>query len=171
MPTVVDTITKYSSKDVQGKYGPSKLTTFYTQSGLELTTFKAEIASQANMLMNQPVKIEYEQVQKGEYTNYYLQSVEPASAANMLMNQQSVEPDDGIAPLAENNVTPITSAPSHPSNIDQTDFVPSSKDHQIARAVALKAAVDTLPVLEDKSFTSDPAKILALAEFYYEWLL
>jgi hypothetical protein len=139
LATAVDTITSYAKKDVQGKFGPSTLTIFQTQSGREYSTFKGEIASQANLLIGVPNSvIEYDEVRKGEYTNYYLTGAKAGDGQTA-----------NAAPAA-------------------ATVAPSSKDEAIARAVALKAAVDTLPSLGEP--TKDPASVIALADFYLTWL-
>ncbi len=149
MATAVDTITSYAKKDVQGRNGKFTMTMFQTQSGREYATSKGEIASQAVLLMNQPVEIEHEVVQKGDYTNYYLQGVKTVNGA-----------------------APVPQTDPGPSVAPQSD-----REDAIARAVALKAAVDTLPsladIIKDDAYAGkvrDPAEVLALAEFYLTWL-
>ncbi len=145
MATAVDTITSYSKKDVTTRYGQKTVTAFHTVAGKEYSTFKGEIASQAVLLMNQPVEIEYETQQKGEYTNNYLLGVKTVGGA-----------------------TPVPQADPGPTPEPVTSPYQAHKDEAIARAVALKAAVDTLPSLGEP--TKDPASVIALAEFYLTWL-
>ncbi len=150
MATAVDTITSYAKKDVQGKFGPSTLTIFQTQSGREYSTFKGEIASQANLLIGVPNSvIEYDEVKKGEYTNYYLTGAKAG---------------DGQTANA------VATGPSKIQDVSQhsSGAAPTGRNEAIARAVALKAAVDTLPSLGEP--TKDPASVIALADFYLTWL-
>ncbi len=144
MATAVDTITSYAKKDIQTKSGkPGTLTIFQTASGREYSTFKGEIASQANLLIGVPNSvIEYDEVKKGEYTNYYLTGAKA-----------------GAGQTANDPAYVATLAPATPG---------LAKDEAIARAVALKAAVDTLPSLGEP--TKDPASVIALADFYLGWL-
>ncbi len=144
MASTIDTITSYAKKDVQGKFGPSTLTTFQTASGREYATFKGEIASQANLLIGVPNSvIEYDEVKKGDYTNYYLTGAKAGDGQTA-------------------NTTPATPIPANAT------FPVGDREAAIARAVALKAAVDTLPSLGEP--TKDPASVIALADFYLTWL-
>ncbi len=144
MATATDTITSYSKKDVQGRNGKFTMTMFQTQSGREYATSKGEIASQAVLLMNQPVEIEHEVVQKGDYTNYYLQGIKTAN---------------GAAPVPQADPGPI------PAN---ATFPQGDRDAAIAKAVALKAATETIKSLGEP--VKDPAQVVALSEFYLTWL-
>src|SRR4051812_48070385 len=56
--------------------------------GNEYTTFRENIGAQAKALEGQRVKIEYHENQRGQYTNVYLDKVEPAPE----------EPRDGGGP-------------------------------------------------------------------------
>jgi hypothetical protein len=49
--------------------------------GNEYTTFRESIGERAQQLQGQPVRIEYHEQQRGEYTNVYLDKVEPAPEA------------------------------------------------------------------------------------------
>jgi hypothetical protein len=48
--------------------------------GREYTTFREAIGTRASELEGRPVRIEYHEQQRGEYTNVYLDKVEPAPA-------------------------------------------------------------------------------------------
>lgn len=48
--------------------------------GNEYTTFDGGLASKAQALVGQAVKVTFEQTQRGKYTNYDLKDVEPAPA-------------------------------------------------------------------------------------------
>jgi hypothetical protein len=49
--------------------------------GNEYTTFRESIGERAQQLVGQRVRIEYHEQQRGQYTNVYLDKVEPAPAA------------------------------------------------------------------------------------------
>ena len=49
--------------------------------GNEYTTFRESIGERAQQLQGQRVRIEYHEKQRGEYTNVYLDKVEPAPTA------------------------------------------------------------------------------------------
>jgi hypothetical protein len=49
--------------------------------GNEYTTFRESIGQRAQQLQGQPVRIDYHEQQRGEYTNVYLDKVEPAPEA------------------------------------------------------------------------------------------
>jgi hypothetical protein len=49
--------------------------------GNEYTTFRESIGQRAQQLQGQPVRIEYHEQQRGQYTNVYLDKVEPAPEA------------------------------------------------------------------------------------------
>ena len=44
----------------------------------EYTTFRESIGERAQQLQGQPVRIEYHEQQRGQYTNVYLDKIEPA---------------------------------------------------------------------------------------------
>jgi hypothetical protein len=49
--------------------------------GNEYTTFRESIGQRAQQLVGKRVRIEYHEQQRGQYTNVYLDKVEPAPAA------------------------------------------------------------------------------------------
>ena len=49
--------------------------------GNEYTTFRESIGERAQQHQGQPVRIEYHEQQRGQYTNVYLDKVEPAPEA------------------------------------------------------------------------------------------
>jgi hypothetical protein len=49
--------------------------------GKEYTTFRPEIGEQARQALGQRARIEFHEQQRGDYTNVYLDSVEPLDAA------------------------------------------------------------------------------------------
>lgn len=50
--------------------------------GREYTTFREAIGEQARKLTGRRVRIEYHESQRGQYTNVYLDKVEPASSSD-----------------------------------------------------------------------------------------
>jgi hypothetical protein len=48
--------------------------------GKDLSTFKREVAASAKSYINQQVKVSYETRQNGDYTNHWINSVEPMSS-------------------------------------------------------------------------------------------
>ena len=52
------------------------------EAGKEYTTFRAEIGEQARQALGQRARIEFHEQQRGEYTNVYLDAVEPLGEAD-----------------------------------------------------------------------------------------
>jgi hypothetical protein len=52
------------------------------ESGREFTTFRPEIGEQARQALGRRAAIEFHEQQRGEYTNVYLDSVEPVGEAD-----------------------------------------------------------------------------------------
>jgi hypothetical protein len=50
--------------------------------GKEYTTFRESIGERAQQLEGKPVRIDYHEQQRGQYTNVYLDKVEPAPAGD-----------------------------------------------------------------------------------------
>jgi hypothetical protein len=107
--------------------------------------------------MNQPLLIEAESKpsRDGRFTNHNLLSFTTNGAAAPV----AAQPAPGLFGAPQ----PASVAPVAPQTYDS-----DPKAHAIAKAVALKAAVDTLPSLEAK--LSDPNQVLAIAEAWLTWL-
>jgi hypothetical protein len=74
--TKIDTVRTFQTKGGNVRYVVSDA------EGREYTTFREAIGARASELAGQPVRIEYHEQQRGEYTNIYLDKVEqlPAEA-------------------------------------------------------------------------------------------
>jgi hypothetical protein len=57
--------------------------------GNEYTTFRSPIGDRASELRGQRVRIEYHEEQRGQYTNVYLDKVEPAPEAEKSPNSDT----------------------------------------------------------------------------------
>ena len=79
MPSTVTTLTEVRTKSGSSARGPWTMTIFKAADGREYTTFKGDLASKANALLNQTVELEYSERQNGQYTNYDLEGVEAAA--------------------------------------------------------------------------------------------
>ena len=71
--------TRYVLRDSQGK---------------EYTTFRESIGNEAKRLEGQRVRIEYHENQRGQYTNVYLDKVEPAPKAAARGGGSDTDPDE-----------------------------------------------------------------------------
>jgi len=97
-------------------------TVFFASDGREYGTFKADVASKGINLIGQPVKVEYSENKRGDFTNYVLENVTTQNGA--------AEPAAAQEPAPA--TTHVHVLPDH-----------GSKDWQIARAVGLKEARET----------------------------
>jgi hypothetical protein len=62
--------------------------------GNEYTTFRESIGNEAKRLEGKRVRIEYHETKRGEYTNVYLEKVEPAPAAAGGGGGDDTDPDE-----------------------------------------------------------------------------
>jgi len=129
--------------------------------GRKYDTFRREIAEPAAPLKGQLAVIVYSERQNGEYTNYDLEGVKAAP---------------GVAGATETAAqgTVETQAVSNGSNVRSVPAASprsaiSDKDVSIARAVALKAAVETATGLQ--LVDADAGSIITIADTYLPWLL
>jgi hypothetical protein len=60
--------------------------------GNEYTTFRESIGAEAKRLEGRPARIEYHESQRGQYTNVYLDKVEPAPEAEV--RGSDTDPDE-----------------------------------------------------------------------------
>ena len=119
MAEIIAKIDEVNSKSVNTSRGAGTVYEIKAD-GKRFSTFKAPLGKQAAELRGQTAKIEYSAVQKGEFTNYYLEGVEGVASAE-------IAPVVIEAGAVTHNITPRT----------QDD-----KSAQINRSVAFKGAVD-----------------------------
>ena len=62
--------------------------------GREYTTFRQAIGARAQQLNGQRVHIEFHEEQRGQYTNVYLDRVEPAGSDHESGSEETSEPDE-----------------------------------------------------------------------------
>ena len=144
MPETIITILDVEGRDVNTSRGPGRVFNVKGSDGRRYSTFNAKLAQEAVALKGQGAKIEFETRQKGEFTNYDLKALEAASVV------QTVE-------TSSNGSQGVTTVPVASQG-------PSDKDTQIARAVALKAAVELVA-----AGTAEKG-IFELAEEILSWL-
>lgn len=113
MAEIIAKIDEVNSKSVNTSRGAGTVYEIKAD-GKRFSTFKAPLGKQAAELRGQTAKIEYSAVQKGEFTNYYLEGVEATDSVVIEVGAVS------------HNITP-----------KQDD-----KSAQINRSVAFKGAVD-----------------------------
>lgn len=155
MQTVV-TLTGYKSFEGTNARGPWKKNVFTASDGKEFYTFDAVLAGHANSLLvsGQSAAVEYEEeLRDGKYTNYKLTKVEAANTTNGSSTFTSAQPF----------ITPASDPRPQPFN-------ETGKDDRIARAVALKAAIEIFTAIGQ-----DPllfrGEMLEYAETLLPWLL
>lgn len=83
MATKVTTLTKVGAFPGNGTYGPYVRSVFKDADGVEWTTFKGELASQADALVGQTVEMEGNVEQNGQYTNRTLLKVSAVANGNL----------------------------------------------------------------------------------------
>ena len=170
METTIAGIQAVESKDINTSKGPSTLYLIKDNVGVEYSTFTAELAQQAAAYKGsqQPALIGFEistttkpnkQGVDTTYTNRYLKSLSPAGEQQERTFVSTPQPQ---APVASAGLT----APASGIVAQQTA---TEKDTAIARAVALKAAVDAC-VGGVNDFQGDETGVLDLAERYRGWL-
>jgi hypothetical protein len=62
--------------------------------GDEYTTFREAIGKRASQLEGQRVRIEYHEEQRGDYTNVYLDKVDPAPAESHALHGADTDPEE-----------------------------------------------------------------------------
>lgn len=152
MSEVTVTLNDVESKDVIARGEEATVYTFNCSDGRGYTTFKRDVAIPGSKLRNRLVVLDYSEKawQKGEKSgfNYYLNSIKLADAG--VVRGAAIQVD-----ALDNRPALITSQ--------------SDKDVSIARAVALKAAVETAVGLEMQA--ANQGDIIAIANVYAGWLL
>lgn len=153
MPEVTVTLEDVESKDVNTKRGLGTVYRLKASDGRTYTTFDREIAKTAAELRGKTVVFDYVQSQNGDFTNYNLNGVKAGTGIPEVANT------DNFA------TQPVT-------GFHTGDSV-TSKDTSIARAVALKAAVETVVGSDayDTAGVPPDDTIINIANIYAEWLL
>jgi hypothetical protein len=103
--------------------------------GKEYTTFREAIGGKAKALEGQPVRIEYHEQQRGQYTNVYLDKVEAAAEAT------GAEPLDTDAEEAAWR-TAVDAAPWLVGESDPHAKTPPDKLHKTLKPFKEKVAED-----------------------------
>jgi hypothetical protein len=62
--------------------------------GNEYTTFREAIGDKANQFEGRRVRIEYHEEQRGDYTNVYLDKVEPAPSEDVAAEHPDTDPEE-----------------------------------------------------------------------------
>jgi hypothetical protein len=149
MAEIVDQIS-----DVETKQLPTGIMLYLVKDskGKEYSTRDRALAQQAYKAMNEYVLFDYtEKKNERGFTNRYLNHLAP------------VEPPKGDGGgLGEG-------PPAGLFDDSAPEPVQTSKDEQIARAVALKAAADIVGLLPEDQRT--PNSIIGMADFFLPWLL
>lgn len=141
---VLTTIVSVVPSTVNTKRGPAVKHTITTSAGAELQTFKQDIAQTAASLIGQPVEIEYDVSQNGEWTNYYPVAILPA--ANPALQAQMAQAALGsplpgaqfAGQMAQNTMPQATLGGSPP--LPTGDYFAEPKTISIHRQVAAKVA-------------------------------
>jgi hypothetical protein len=194
MESTVVGIEAVESKNVNTKKGPGLLFVIKDAVNVEYTTYERElaVAAAAYKGSNQPATLGFDVVQTTKpnrqgvdttYTNRYLKSVGPASGAQSVPVQSEHTFDSAPVPVAPVPVQAVTAPPSGSAVAShvldaltadtnkgiQPQQSHSDREESIARAVALKAAVD----LASNGVLSDPTAsgITSIAKFFEPYLL
>src|SRR5438270_8438280 len=125
MSVITGVIETVSIRDGASRKGPWKLTSAKVD-GEWFKTFNGDLGKQLVALEREVVELQYKTEERGEYTDNVVQSVKKAIHAEVQKAQEEMN-----APIQVQSPT----IPLHPTN---------SKDTNIAKAVALKAAVDAI---------------------------
>lgn len=81
MQQVTTTLRQVATFSGTSARGPWLKTVFTDEQGVEYATFKGEVASVANQLLNVPVVVSFTEKQNGQYTNRTLEAVTPTAGA------------------------------------------------------------------------------------------
>ena len=160
MPESIVQIEDVSSRQVSTRYGPKTVWNIKASDGRYYGTWDAELGQAAGRSRGQQVEIEYEyrQSQKNgnTYDNYDLKALRASTV-------QGTTQDTGNAQEAPRTAPVASYGPSGNTKSYQ------DKDSSIARAVALKAAVELAAggVIEDPS----PEGLVTVSEYFTGWLL
>jgi len=149
----------------------------YDQYGTEYATFRQPVWETAKALTGQPVVITFtaKNSPDGRFENRYLEGVEPANGP---VQVQPLPAAPNPVPVQANVFAMAEQPQAQPPPPPQFTAPPATQEYQrakhpdeqaaIRKAVALQAAVNTLPNLETK--LTDPNQVLAIAEVWERWL-
>jgi hypothetical protein len=122
MASTTVTLSSPEQRNGTSARGAWTLSLFPASDGRKYQTFDGAIASVVASLIGQPAVVEYEEEQRNGNTNYVIKAASAATAGTVVQT------------------APAAAVVAHPA------AAPSSKDEQIARAVALKQAFDAFAV-------------------------
>lgn len=145
MPFTTTTLVSHEQKSGSNAKGPWTVNKFKAQDGRQYDTFDKDLAARALERLNVPSVLEYEEVQKGQYTNYTLTGVAPADS------------DAAAAPSA-----PQTAAPAAGGEDD--------RQLRIMRQSALERAILTFNTAGQDPLTHQ-AELLELADQYIDYFV
>jgi hypothetical protein len=103
--------------------------------GNEYTTFRESIGERAQQLQGQRVRIEYHEQQRGEYTNVYLDKVEP-------LPDEAPQPSDDTDPDEAAWRTAVEAAPWLVGESEPHEEVPPEELYEKLRPFKDKVAED-----------------------------
>ena len=180
MESTVVGIASIESKDINTAKGPGTLFILKDVVGTEYTTFDRELAVQAAALRGQNATIGFDittnvkpnrQGVDTTYTNRYLKSLGAAGASQP--SEHTFDP--GVTPTPSVPVQAVTAPPTAPPTATPVEaaVIPTQSSHSdreesIARAVALKAAVD---LASSGVLSASIADIIARATSFETYLL
>jgi hypothetical protein len=104
--------------------------------GNEYTTFRERIGEGAKSLEGTRVQIEYHENQRGQYTNVYLDKVEPAPAETSEAQEDSTDPDEAAWRTA------VEAAPWLVGESEPRDEVPPEELYEKLRPFKERVADD-----------------------------
>jgi hypothetical protein len=140
----------------------------WDQYGTEYVTFQQAIWEQARATLNAPVRVTYDSrsSKDGRFEDRYLESVEldgamPSAQPAPALFPQAAQPTPTAQPF------PAPTAGAQPASEFQRPKHPEEQ-RAIRRAVALNAAVATLPSLSIP--VEHPDQVLAIAQNWEAWL-
>lgn len=176
MESTVVGIASVESKPINTKRGPSTVYTITDALGIDYTTFDRDIAAAAAARKGQSASLSFNTKQNTKpnnqgvsvtYTNRYLESVESADS------EFSPSPVLGSAPASRGE---LAATADRGVSVTGLTYIPASsdKDQSIARAVALKAAVELVAsgVVEGvNGGTVTGGDVLLLAKYLEPYLL
>ena len=100
MGTVTTTLVGHETKSGTNAKGTWVMNLFEDQNGAKYQTFEADIASQAlSLLIGQRVDITFEEVQRGDFTNKIIQSIQ---ASTQIPTEQPTSASPQIEPVDRN---------------------------------------------------------------------
>ena len=173
MESTVVGIASVESKDINTAKGPGTLFIVKDDLGVEYTTFDRELAVQAAGLKGHSATIGFDTTTNVKpnrqgvdttYTNRYLKTLGAGSVVSTPVASEHTF-DSQVAPVPTVTAQGVTAPPSG----IQAQSSHSTQEESIARAVALKAAVE----LASNGVLEDPTRngIVRIAESFERYLL